>query len=55
MKRGGETVSIKGGCVEGLEWKGAKHIWLRSMVADVELREGCERWDGEPEEDGKGT
>ncbi|KAK8123396.1 hypothetical protein PG999_003314 [Apiospora kogelbergensis] len=29
------TVSIKGGCVEGLDWAGGKHIYMRSSVVDV--------------------
>ncbi|KAI1198883.1 Mss4-like protein [Nemania serpens] len=29
------TVSVKGGCVEGLEWKGGKHIYVRSAVMEI--------------------
>ena len=45
---GGErgTVSVKGGCVEGLEWRGGKHIFCRSAV--VPIPEGVERWEGSP-------
>ena len=29
------TVSIKGGCVQGLSWEGAAHIWTkRAVVGD---------------------
>jgi hypothetical protein len=47
--RGLSTVSIKGGCLEGLDWSGAKHIWAKRAV--VSIPEGVERWDYEPEED----
>ncbi|KAK4221131.1 Mss4-like protein [Podospora fimiseda] len=30
-----ETVSIKGGVVEGLNWKGAKHIYTGSAVVPI--------------------
>ncbi|KAK4038530.1 Mss4-like protein [Parachaetomium inaequale] len=43
-----ETVSIKGGLVNGLEWKGATHIYTRSAV--VEVPEGVEQWEGAPGE-----
>lgn len=29
------TVSIKGGCVEGLRWEGGMHIYVRSAVMDI--------------------
>ncbi|ORY67177.1 Mss4-like protein [Pseudomassariella vexata] len=29
------TVSVKGGCVEGLNWEGAKHIYVRSAVIEI--------------------
>lgn len=32
------TLSIKGGCLEGLSWEGAKHIYTRS--AKVPIPEG---------------
>ena len=41
-----ETVSVKGGLVEGLDWKGGKHIFCRSAV--VPIPEGAERWEGSP-------
>lgn len=40
------TVSIKGGCVEGLDWAGGKHIYMRSAVVDVPA--GAERYDTLP-------
>ncbi|KAK7937281.1 Mss4-like protein [Apiospora aurea] len=40
------TVSIKGGCVEGLDWAGGKHIYMRSAVVDIP--EGAERYDTLP-------
>ncbi len=42
------TVSIKGGCLEGLDWGGAKHIWCKEAV--VPIPPGLETWEGEPEE-----
>lgn len=42
-----ETVSIKGGCVEGLDFRGARHIYVESAVVD--LPEGVEqRYPGSP-------
>ncbi|KAI0404674.1 Mss4-like protein [Xylaria palmicola] len=29
------TVSIKGGCVEGLDWSGGRHIYVRSAVMKI--------------------
>jgi hypothetical protein len=46
--RGGATVSVKGGCIEGLDWKGAVHIWTKRAV--LQVPEGAEAWEGEPEE-----
>ncbi|GAB1316955.1 CENP-V/GFA domain-containing protein [Madurella fahalii] len=43
-----DTVSIKGGCVKGLEWKGAAHIYARSAV--VEIPKGVTTWEGPPGE-----
>jgi hypothetical protein len=43
-----ETVSIKGGLVQGLDWKGAAHIYTRSAV--VPVPEGVERWEAAPAE-----
>ena len=41
-----DTVNVKGGCIEGLDWKGAIHIWTKRAV--VEIPEGAETWPGEP-------
>ncbi|KAK4164664.1 putative glutathione-dependent formaldehyde-activating enzyme protein [Cladorrhinum sp. PSN259] len=53
-----DTVSIKGGVVDGLNWKGAKHIYTRTAVVpipeDVESCEGSpERMEGRNENDGE--
>ncbi|KAI0878234.1 Mss4-like protein [Hypoxylon argillaceum] len=29
------TISVKGGCVEGLDWSGGKHIYVRSAVMEI--------------------
>jgi len=42
-----ETVSIKGGVIEGLRWDGAKHIYTRSAV--VEVPPNAERWETTPD------
>lgn len=36
-------VFVKGGVIEGLEWKGLKYIYMRSVV--VEIFEGVERFE----------
>ncbi|KAH9904488.1 Mss4-like protein [Xylariomycetidae sp. FL2044] len=41
------TVSIKGGCVEGLDWSGGKHIFVRSAV--MKIPEGWETYDTVPD------
>lgn len=41
-----DTVSIKAGLVDGLDWTGAPHIYTRSAV--VELPAGVEQWEGPP-------
>ena len=46
-RQDGDTVNIKGGCLEGLDWKSAKHIWCKRAV--VNIPEGVERWEGEPD------
>ena len=40
---------MKGGCIEGLDWKSARHIWCKRAM--VPIPEGVERDDEEPEED----
>lgn len=39
-----DKVSIKGGCVEGLDWHGGKHIYCESMVAQVIFPKGVETY-----------
>ncbi|KAK1767113.1 centromere protein V [Phialemonium atrogriseum] len=34
------VVSVKGGCIEGLDWKNAIHLWTKSAM--VPIPEGCE-------------
>ncbi|MCJ1291002.1 hypothetical protein MMC34_002544 [Xylographa carneopallida] len=41
-----ELVSVKGGCIEGLDLSGAVHIWCKRAV--VPVPEGVVRWEGEP-------
>ena len=41
-----DIVSIKGGCVEGLDWTGVKHIFTRSAV--VKIPEECEQYETVP-------
>lgn len=43
-----DTVSIKGGCVKGLVWKGAMHIYTGTAVVDIP--EGAVKWEGAPGE-----
>jgi len=45
---GQRVVSVKGGCIEGLDWKKAKHIWCKRAM--VPIPEGVEKVDEEPEE-----
>lgn len=37
---------MKGGCLEGLDWKTAIHIWTKSAM--VPIPEGSESYEGEP-------
>ena len=46
--RNPKTVSVKGGLIEGLDWKGGIHIWCSRAV--IPIPEGVERWDKEPGE-----
>jgi len=43
---GKNVVSVKGGCIEGLDWRSAKHIWCKRAM--VPIPEGVERSDEEP-------
>ena len=53
MHRSGEeeTLSIKGGCLEGLDLKEAKHIWCKEAI--VEIPKGVEAYAEEPPGDGE--
>ena len=44
---GRENVSVKGGCIEGLDLKGAIHIWCKRAI--VPIPEDAVRWEGEPD------
>lgn len=40
-----DVVSIKGGCIEGLDWQVAKHIWCkRAGKSSHQARPGCLRY-----------
>jgi hypothetical protein len=41
-----DTVSIKGGLIEDLDWTGGIHIFCRSAV--VPIPEGAKRFEAEP-------
>lgn len=47
------TVSIKGGCVEGLDWTIGKHIYTRSAI--VPIPPGAEQWRESPEPENRPT
>lgn len=42
----GENVAVKGGLVQGMDWRGATHIFVRSAV--VPIPEGAERYEAGP-------
>ncbi|KAH8679941.1 Mss4-like protein, partial [Tricladium varicosporioides] len=44
---GKNVLSVKGGCIEGLDWKTARHIWCKRAM--VPIPEGVERSEEEPE------
>ncbi|TEY85241.1 hypothetical protein BOTCAL_0015g00290 [Botryotinia calthae] len=44
---GKSVVSVKGGCIEGLDWKIAKHIWVKRAM--VPIPEGAEISEEEPD------
>ncbi|KAI0160687.1 glutathione-dependent formaldehyde-activating [Xylariaceae sp. FL1272] len=44
--KGKDFVSVKGGCLEGLDWGKAIHIWTKSAM--VPIPEGSERHPEEP-------
>jgi hypothetical protein len=41
------VVAVKGGVLDGLDFKGALHIFCRSAV--VPIPEGVKRWEAEPD------
>jgi len=45
-KPGRDTLSVKGGCLEKLDWSKAKHIWTKRAV--VPIPEGAARDEEEP-------
>lgn len=40
---------MKGGCIEGLDWKSAKHIWCKRAM--VPIPEGVETSEEEPSDE----
>ncbi len=40
LRQGKNVVSVKGGCIEGLDWERAIHIWTKSAM--VPIPEGSE-------------
>ena len=38
-----DTIKIKGGCIEGLDWAGGTHIFTRSAV--VPIPEGAKQYE----------
>ncbi|KAI1497651.1 Mss4-like protein [Biscogniauxia marginata] len=47
--KGKNVVSVKGGCIEGLDWGRAIHIWTKSAM--VPIPEGSEAHSEEPADD----
>ncbi|KUJ24589.1 uncharacterized protein LY89DRAFT_25017 [Mollisia scopiformis] len=43
---GKDVVSVKGGCIEGLDWSTARHIWCKRAM--IPIPEGVERDEEEP-------
>lgn len=41
-----DVLSIKGGCIKGLDWSDGKHIWTKSAV--IPIPPGVEQWPEEP-------
>jgi hypothetical protein len=41
-----DVISIKGGVVKGLDWKGGIHVFVRSAL--VEIPADAEKWEAEP-------
>ena len=44
-----DTVSIKGGVIEGLDWSNATHIWTSRAV--VPIPDNAEKWRESPDPD----
>lgn len=40
-------MSVKGGCIDGLDWKKAIHLWTKSAM--VPIPEGSESFEEEPD------
>lgn len=47
LPKGKNVVSVKGGCIDGLDWAKAIHIWTKSAM--VPIPEGSESYEGESE------
>ncbi|KAI0106022.1 Mss4-like protein [Daldinia grandis] len=45
---GKNVVSVKGGCIDGLDWSAAIHIWTKSAM--IPIPEGSETYSEEPTE-----
>ncbi|KAI8961295.1 Mss4-like protein [Daldinia sp. FL1419] len=45
---GKNVVSVKGGCIDGLDWSSAIHIWTKSAM--IPIPEGSESYSEEPSE-----
>jgi hypothetical protein len=48
-RSGNHSVSIKGGCIEGLDWTDVVHIWTKEAV--VPIPEGVKKFEEEPDDD----
>lgn len=44
---GQDVISVRGGCIEGLDWGNARHLWCK--YAMVPIPESAEQSDAEPE------
>lgn len=47
MLQAKNVVSVKGGCLEGLDWNKAIHLWTKSAM--VPIPEGSESYSEEPD------
>lgn len=45
LRQGKNVVSVKGGCIDGLDWAKAIHIWTKSAM--VPIPEGSQSFEGE--------